>query len=512
MADRNWRFALRAIALSTLFLVMPGSARAALITVDTLASGSVSGHCTLHDAVASANNHATASPSDCAAGTGNDTIEFSVTGTITVNVQLTITDSVLEIEGPSTAPGVIISGASVEVFDAENTTFILDDLTVANGDASYGGGAIYADCDDLQINNCLFTNNTGAYYGGAIFTDGPTVEITNTTFAFNSADYAGGIYNDGSIIYLTNTTFDGNNGIGGALNSSSPTLMKACLFKLGSSGANCSGFPATENIDAGFNISDDSSCNFTQSTSYVEAPGLDGSGLENIGGPTQTVALVSGSPAIGLDTDCTDQFGHPVLSDQRLFFRPNSPIFCDSGAYEFDGLPNAAFGLVPHTERLQVARSTSPDSDDINLALTFFENGAPTCGPQQDALNSGFGVEVFPGTCADFIAGTEVLDAMMTFATQTVNHHSYGTFAQSSPYPVSSKLVVVKPSSGDFCGEWNLTLESSGLDTSSLGAGPIALVLLQPDLAATCFDITNAIIGSQIPKPLIPIVRRGVRR
>jgi len=37
-------------------------------------------------------------------------------------------------------------------------------------------------------------------------------------------------------------------------------------------------------------------------------------------------------------------------------------------------------------------------------------------------------------------------------------------------------------------------------------------VLLQPDLAASCFDITNAIIGQQIPPPLVPVVRRGVRR
>jgi hypothetical protein len=59
--------------------------------------------------------------------------------------------------------------------------------------------------------------------------------------------------------------------------------------------------------DIGFNISNDSSCPFTMGTSHVESPGLDTGGLNNNGGPTQTVALLSSSPAKTLDTNCTDQ-------------------------------------------------------------------------------------------------------------------------------------------------------------------------------------------------------------
>ena len=518
MADRSRRFALGAIALSFFFLVMSGSARAAIITVNSLAAGSVAGKCTLQDAVTSANSQAVAPGSDCTAGSGdNDTIVFSVTGTIPVDTTLDITDPTLEIEGPTTSPGIFLLVDLTEAFDVDNTTFILNNVTIMNGDTDFGG-AIFAEGDDLQVNNCLFTDNI-ADLGGAIFTDGGTAEITNSTFVSNTAEVAGGaIYTDSDTVYLTNDTFSGNDapaGEGGSLFATSAIDFKASIFKSGVSGGNCAADSLTDLNDESFNIVTDTTCNLTSAHSQVNLfPGLDGAGLMANGGPTNTVSLVLSpkSPAIAYDTNCTDQFGHPLLTDQRLFTRPNSPTFCDSGAYESDGVPGAAFGIVAGTERMQVARGTAADSDEINLALTFFENGAPTCGPEEDALNSGFGVEVFPGTCADFVAGTEVLEALMTFATHTVNHHSYGTFAQSSPYPVSSKLVVVKPSSGDFCGEWNLTLESSGLDTSSLGAGPIALVLLQPDLAASCFDITNAIIGSQIPPPLVPVVRRGVRR
>ncbi|MGC2756447.1 hypothetical protein [Candidatus Binatus sp.] len=71
------------------------------------------------------------------------------------------------------------------------------------------------------------------------------------------------------------------------------------------------------------------------------------------------------------------------------------------------------------------------------------------------------------------------------------------------------------PTPAGSCGEWTLNLEVAGLDTSALGLGgsnPFALVLTDTDGdRAGCFDITNAIVGNQIPTPGHR-VRRGVRR
>lgn len=95
--------------------------------------------------------------------------------------------------------------------------------------------------------------------------------------------------------------------------------------------------------------------------------------------------------------------------------------------------------------------------------------------------------------------------------------------------------MVALPTPTGACGAWTLNLEVAGLDTKSAalglgGNGPFALVLsdLHGDelevgtpLALTlneiegdateCFDITNAIVGNQIPTPGHR-VRRGVRR
>jgi hypothetical protein len=97
--------------------------------------------------------------------------------------------------------------------------------------------------------------------------------------------------------------------------------------------ANCGGTIT----DAGYNISDDGSCGFTVTGSLNNTnPGL-AAGLANNGGPTQTIALVAGSPAIDVIplADCTDQDGDRLRTDQRGFPRPDAgESVCDIGAFE----------------------------------------------------------------------------------------------------------------------------------------------------------------------------------
>jgi hypothetical protein len=105
--------------------------------------------------------------------------------------------------------------------------------------------------------------------------------------------------------------------------------------------------------DAGFNISDDSTCGFAKTGSANNGDGVDPllspAELANNGGPTQTIALQSGSPAIDAIpvVDCTDQASppNPITSDQRGFPRPDAgEQVCDIGAYEsesFAGQPGA---------------------------------------------------------------------------------------------------------------------------------------------------------------------------
>ncbi|HVO25864.1 MAG TPA: choice-of-anchor Q domain-containing protein [Candidatus Margulisiibacteriota bacterium] len=69
-------------------------------------------------------------------------------------------------------------------------------------------------------------------------------------------------------------------------------------------------------------------------------PQLDPAGLQNNGGPTQTVALEVGSPAINAGDDAICAAAPVNQLDQRGLTRPGTDhTHCSIGAYEFGGVP-----------------------------------------------------------------------------------------------------------------------------------------------------------------------------
>jgi hypothetical protein len=80
-------------------LTLTATARAATITVNSPADTGATGICVLRDAITAANTMT--ATNGCPAGSGNDTIQFSVTGTISlVRTLPKVTDSLLAINGP----------------------------------------------------------------------------------------------------------------------------------------------------------------------------------------------------------------------------------------------------------------------------------------------------------------------------------------------------------------------------------------------------------------------------
>ncbi len=236
--------------------------------------------------------------------------------------------------------------------------------------------------------------------------------------------------------------------------------------------------------------------------------------MQNNGGPTQTIALEPNSQAVDFIpvADCTDQSMSPMplTTDQRGFPRPDpgNPDFCDAGAFELQTVP---FVLAPNSERLQIARGTTPNSDQVNMAFTFTENGFPMCDAGDDAFN-GFTVLLRSGSCGALVDDASLELMLEPWVVHTVNHESYGTLFQSiSPETVSATMVELPTPAAPACGEWTVNIEVAGIDSSGLGNGPFALILSNPDGDTGCFDITNAIVGNQIPTPARK-VRRGVRR
>ena len=111
-----------------------------------------------------------------------------------------------------------------------------------------------------------------------------------------------------------------------AINFAGATVQNTILAQPLGGGANCSGTVTS----AGFNLTDETGCGLTQPTDQTETdPLLSPLGLADNGGPTKTIALQEGSPAIDKGLSSA---GETV--DQRGLTRP----------VEIPGVPNAAGG------------------------------------------------------------------------------------------------------------------------------------------------------------------------
>jgi hypothetical protein len=514
MADRNRIFALAAIALPLWLLATSGLARAATITVNTLDGGSetVPGPCSLTDAVAAANVGGTVN--NCVAGSGTNTIIFSVTGTINLAATLEVeTIGFLAINGPS-AGGITLSGpAGSSIVSGD----LLSMITLTNLTLTNSTGAIFTKGRSLTIENCTFFNNSGTL-GAAVLAASGTVTITNSTFVDNVATGFGGAINNfnGATLLLTNDTFVGNQALGGGavFTNIGTTDIKGSIFA-DSTGGNCGTGGSGVANDEGYNISDDDSCGFSgTSVNNSTTLHLDPAGLQNNGGPTKTIALEENSEAVDFIpvANCTDQSlptPQPLTTDQRGFPRPDpgNPDFCDAGAFELQTTPIV---ISATGERLQIVHASTPSGDQLNTSFTFTENATPTCDAADDPFN-GVDVSLRTGSCAD-LGPSAVGLFLNSWVVHTVNHQTYGTEGLVElPAILSARMVELPTPAAPACGEWTINLEFTGLDLAFLGDGPFALIVSNPDGDQGCLDVTNAIVGNQIIPPT-RTVRRGVRR
>jgi len=212
------------------------------------------------------------------------------------------------------------------------------DRSTFSGNISGGGGAIILYGGTVTISDSTFVGNS-AINGGAIVNaeGGGTINIRNSTFAGNQGRYGGAINNGSGTLTLTNITFSGNSAsqLGGAIYNDGAVVLANTIVANSSGAGNCSNgnLVRTATISSGGNnIDSDGTCGLGPATN----PLLDPAGLANNGGPTQTIALEPGSPAInaGNETVCA---APPINNlDQRGFGRPGTGATnCSIGAYEY---------------------------------------------------------------------------------------------------------------------------------------------------------------------------------
>jgi len=280
---------------------------------------------------------------------------------------LTLTNSAISSNGPSFGGGIY----NESTLTLDNTTVsgnsgrgivnfgtaTLTNATVSGNSDSVGGGGIYNGVfGTLMLSNSTVSDNYDRNSAGGIYNEG-TLILTNCTISGNSSsDYwAGGIVNSGTLT-LTNCTISGNStagmrGGGGIVNASGPTVsLRARNTIIAGNMASTAPDLAGQLTSSGYNLigNTDGGSGFDD-TDLLNIDPLLGP-LQDNGGPTQTMALQCGSPAIdaGDNTDALDW-------DQR---GPGFPRIVngiiDIGAYEVQ--KGECDGSAPHGPRDRLNR------------------------------------------------------------------------------------------------------------------------------------------------------------
>jgi hypothetical protein len=235
-------------------------------------------------------------------------------------------------------------------------------LTVSNSTLSANsGGGIDNSYGTATVTNSTVSNNFVSLYssGGGLYNYGGTLTVSNSTITANYAGaYGGGIYNYDGRLTVSNSTITANfahGGRGGGIfNADTPggTLLVQDSIVAGNQGG------GTPNIDG----------SYTQSYSLVGGNPLL-SPLGYYGGPTQTFALLPGSPARGAgdpnDPETTDQRGLPRLvggqTDIGAFQSQANPFLVTTLTD-----PGRQFGQLSLREALNLA-SVLPGSNTVSF-------------------------------------------------------------------------------------------------------------------------------------------------
>lgn len=419
------------------------SANAANITVNTTNDElNTDGDCSLREAIQAANLDIAIDA--CTAGSGIDTItvpagiytlsilgtgeDANATGDIDITSNLTVNgagatstfinggaiDRVFEVGLGATAQinGVTIQNGSIlsfggGIFNRGTLTInesAIDDNETTGLNLSGGGGGIFSE-GVLTLTKSTISNNTSQGRGGGIYNLDSTLNITNSTISTNTSLNGGGIFNRFGTVNVNFTTIANNiatdNG-GGIWNFGGTTNLKNSILSANNATTaadNCAGAITSQ----GYNVSSDASCALggtgdLNSTNPIIGP------LAANGGPTQTHALLSGSPAI----DLVPLISCNAATDQRGVTRPQGPA-CDSGSYE-TLLPQQCPGDIASYNIIQGTNGNNNlnGTPGRDLILGYGGNDKISGGANDDCLVGGPGNDlVIGGSGDDVLIGAE---------------------------------------------------------------------------------------------------------
>ncbi len=351
-------------------------------------------------------------------------------------------DRVFDIEAPSggSAPTVTLSGLEISGGDANSAngyfggdilssgTLALDDDWITNGFACSGGGVSNTG-GTLSIERSLISANASACSGGGDDSGGVQnygepaasgtadlpahLTIDDSTIVANAARLGAGIYswNDANnTVAISNSTVadnteqaEGGNaargGGGGVGISTGSAQLQNTILAGNTTTAGGGAGPVPSNCASpsplttlGHNLEDANTCGFTGPGDLPNTNPQLGA-LANNGGPTATLALPAGSPALAQvpAASCS-------ATDQRGVARPTTAN-CDIGAFELTPAGASTSTSPATTTSTPAPTSSSPSAPPSSPTTSFTVGSATPGGVALDATSSDpTGVTIYKWT------------------------------------------------------------------------------------------------------------------
>lgn len=492
-------------------------ALAANLTVNSLNDAVMPGDrlCTLREAVGNATTNTDTTAGDCPAGLGADKISFNISGLIDLTSPLVFTASEpLMLDGAGQR--VTLNGNnSVQIIRVNpSAVLIVNNLTFMNGFVASGsfigingGGAISNQDGNVTVMNSTFAGNSTTGRGGAInhfddptTTAGGIMEILNSTFIGNSAFNGGGLANSGpGILTLVHTTVVGNRSVtplcppgrfcatvisdgGGIVNTSNGSLTVINSIVAGNTnviksvagdlidGSDIHGSVLGGNnnlIGTAVGIWSGLTNGVDGNIVGIDVNTILGPALTDNGSPTQTLALLPGSPAVdaAAAANC-------LPSDQRGVARPQGAA-CDIGAFE------TAFSAD-----LAVSQSAAPnpvmERDAITWTITIRNNGP------LDATNVKLTDNLAGGGLNSIVASASQGSCTVASTVITCN---LGSVAKAGSASVTVKATTTKAgtltSSATVSADQSDNRSSNNTTTLSTSVQPLLCNGLKPTIVGT---------------------------
>jgi mucin-19 len=469
------------------------------LTVSTLAddpSGRIAGQTTLRDVITRADADTADQYSISFSVTGtidltsplpdlDNNINLEGPGASDLTVQRDSSASAFSVFTVDSGVTVILSGMTIAGGDAGSAngggvcnggTLTLTDCTVSGNSVTEastgGGGGIYND-GMLTVTNSTFSANTVTAtsniaggsdyeYGGGLYNVG-TATVTDSTISNNSASdgggvgnggYGGGLYNVG-MLTVVNSTFTGNSvtqGGGGLFNAGAATLTNCTvgfnvasydgggIFTGAENGVGDVGDLTLNNTIVAGNgapTNPDLYGTYTGSYNLIGGNPLLGPLADN-GGPTQTMALLPGSPAIdaGSNALAVDANGNPLTTDQRGLPRVVGTAV-DIGAFESQG-----FTLTPVTG--STPQGTPVNSPFVNpLAVNVTANNPlePVAGGVVTFSVLASGASASLSTSGQVIIGSNGLASVTAIANAIGGQYTVSASTAGAATPASFVLT-----------------------------------------------------------------------